>query len=244
MPEYIYGIVAEDSRPPSRRGIAGASLELIKSSDVAALVSKLRDDQLELGREEALEHANVLDAALAVGTILPMRFGTVMNDDEEVRERLLVPHAPELRQQLASLANMVEVHIRAMYERDQLLREVVYGNPEIARLRKSLRGQPEDATYYAQIRLGELVAEGVRRAQETDSRQLMDELAPLAAAVEIGEPDHERVALSASFLLERGRLEQFDAKVDRVAAAQAQRLRLKYTGPLPPQSFVTLEAGA
>jgi hypothetical protein len=131
-----------------------------------------------------------------------------------------------------------------MYQEDRLLQEVVSGNPEIARLRKSLRGQPSDATYYAQIRLGEMVAEAVRQAQESDSRRLVDELAPLAAAVDIGEPAHERVALSASFLLDRDRLEQFDAAVERVASDQAQRLRLKYTGPLPPQSFVQLAEGA
>jgi hypothetical protein len=241
--EYVYGIVAENLRPPSRRGMAGAQLRLVKSSGLAALVSALREDQLQLGREEALLHASVLDAALAQGTILPMRFGIVMASEEEVRERLLEHHSEELRAQLEQLAGKVEVHIRAMYEQDRLLHEVVRGNPEIAKLREQLSGQPADATYYAQIRLGEMVADAVRRAQETDSRILVDELAPLATAVEVGEPAHERVAMSASFLLDRDRLAQFDAAVDRVAAEQAQRMRLKYTGPLPPQSFVQLGEG-
>jgi hypothetical protein len=244
VPEYVYGIVGEVVRPPCRRGLAGAQLRLVKADGLAALVSRLRPDQLELGREEALLHATVLDAALARGTILPMRFGTVMKDEDEVRDRLLGAHAPALRDQLRQLAGKVEVHIRAMYEQDQLLREVVRANPEIAQLRASLQGQPDDATYYAQIRLGELVAEAVRQAQESDSRRLVDELSPLASAIDVGEPAHERVALTASFLLDRDRLEQFDAAVERVAAAQASRMRLKYTGPLPPQSFVQLEEGA
>jgi Gas vesicle synthesis protein GvpL/GvpF len=242
--EYIYGIVAEDQTVPKRRGIAGGALRLIKSQGLAALVSELREDQLQLGREEALLQASVLEDAMAAGTILPMRFGTVMQNADEVRERLLEPYADSLRAQLGELANKVEVHIRAMYQQDQLLQEVVHANPEIAKLREALRGKSTDATYYAQIRLGELVADAVRHAQESDSRRIVAELAPLATAVEVGEAAHERVAVSASFLLERERLDKFDEAVERIAKSQAERLRVKYTGPLAPQSFVQLQESA
>ena len=56
-------------------------------------------------------------------------------------------------------------------------------------------------------------------------------------AVEIGDPSHERVALSASFLVEREQLARFDETLEDVARAQAGRLRFKLTGPLPPHSF-------
>ncbi|HEY2436500.1 MAG TPA: GvpL/GvpF family gas vesicle protein, partial [Solirubrobacteraceae bacterium] len=56
------------------------------------------------------------------------------------------------------------------------------------------------------------------------------------------EPAHERIAADASFLVERERIAEFDAEVDRIGRAQAGRLRLKLTGPLPPHSFVRLAA--
>ncbi|MDQ6749432.1 MAG: GvpL/GvpF family gas vesicle protein, partial [Actinomycetota bacterium] len=58
--------------------------------------------------------------------------------------------------------------------------------------------------------------------------------------VESGEPGHERVALNASFLVERERMAEFDEAVDELGRARAGRLRLKYTGPLPAHSFVEL----
>jgi hypothetical protein len=52
------------------------------------------------------------------------------------------------------------------------------------------------------------------------------------------------MAFSASFLLERESLARFDAAVDHVGREQAERMRLKYAGPLPPHSFVALPTAA
>jgi hypothetical protein len=73
---------------------------------------------------------------------------------------------------------------------------------------------------------------------------MLEVLSPLALAVEIGQPSHERVALSASFLVERTRLEPFDTALEDLAKANAGRMRVKLTGPLPPHSFVQLAGAA
>jgi hypothetical protein len=52
------------------------------------------------------------------------------------------------------------------------------------------------------------------------------------------------VVITASFLIERARLATFDETLDRLAAEQAERMRFKYTGPLPPHSFVELSGSA
>ncbi len=240
MPEYVYAITEPGNRPPDSPGITGAKLRLIKSGGVAALVSQLRDHQPELGRDELLVHASVLEAALAGGTVLPMRFGTVMEDETAVRTRLLEANADALKEELDRLKDKVELRIRAVYDQESLLREIVQGDGEIARLRRALKGAPRDATYYNQIRLGELVAQAIERKRDLDAHDLVDQLSPVAEAVDVADAAHERVALNASFLVDRKRVPEFDAQLERVARAQADRMRVKYTGPLPPHSFVEL----
>ena len=39
-------------------------------------------------------------------------------------------------------------------------------------------------------------------------------------------------------------MERFDQVLEQIAAEQAERMRFKYTGPLPPHSFVELSGGA
>jgi hypothetical protein len=242
--EYVYGVVHASVKPPEETGIAGAPLRLIASGSAAALVSELPEDDLRFGREEAMTHARVLEAALAQGTVLPMRFGVVVADSDEVRDRVLTGHADELTAQLDQLEGKVEMAVRAVYEEEPLMREIVASHPEIARRQQALRGQPEDATYYERIGLGELVAEAIERTREQDANTMLEILSPLALAVEIGEPTHERVALSASFLVEREHVARFDDALEDVARGQSGRMRFKLTGPLPPHSFVQLAGAA
>jgi hypothetical protein len=238
--QYVYGIVEAGTAKPRGRGIGGASLRLVASEDAAALVSEIASRNVRLGRDELLLHSKVLERAHARGPVLPMRFGVVMSDDEEVRSRLLEEHGPELRVQLAEFTGKVEVRIRATYEEESLLREVLREHPQIASLREAVRGASEDATYYDRIRLGELVAAAIQRRREHDAQAIVDALAAAALAVEVGQPAHERVVVQASFLVDRARSAEFDAILDEVAGQYGGRIRFKYVGPLPPHSFVEL----
>ncbi len=238
--KYVYGVVPASASPPARAGIGGAALETIAFDATAAIVSDMPDGYLEAGREELMAHAEVLEDALEHGAVLPMRFGTVMGDGESVRRELLERHHDALASQLAKLEGKVELRVRAIFEEAALMREVVRENPEIAQLRAALRGRDDDATYYERIRLGELVAGAVERKRDAEGREILDALAPLALAVDTSALGHERVALNASFLVERGRIAQFDAAVDEIGRAREGRLRLKYIGPLPAHSFVEL----
>ena len=240
MALYVYGIVEARSRAPSERGIADAPLRLIEGDGSAALVSEIDGDRVRLGRDAVLRHARVLEQALELGPVLPMRFGVVMSGPEEVQTRLLEEHAEELRAQLTDFSGKVEIRIRAVYDEESLMHEVVRGNPEIASLREAVRAGSEDATYYDRIRLGEMVATGVERRRERDAEAIVDALAAGALAVEVGGPTHERVVVQASFLVERDRLAKFDQIVDDIAAGYGGGIRFKYTGPLPPHSFVEL----
>jgi hypothetical protein len=244
MAEYVYGIVEASAAEPTGTGIRNAPLRLIPGETAAALVSDLQGEELNFGREEAMTHARVLEEALSRGTVLPMRFGVVVADPDEVRERILDGHAAALAAQLEQLGGKVELAVRAVFEEEPLMREIVQANPEIARRRERLRGQPEDATYYERIGLGEMVAAAVERARENNAHTILEVLSPLALAVEIGQPSHERVVLSASFLVDRAGLDRFDQALEEIAAGQAGRIRFKLTGPLPPHSFVQLAGAA
>jgi gas vesicle protein GvpL/GvpF len=242
--KYVYGVVRPTGKLPEGPGIAGTPVQLIATDDIGALVSDLPDDELRLGREEIQAHTRVLDQALVQGTVLPMRFGVLMEGPDEVRHRLLEQHAGEISVQLEELSDKVEVNIRAVYDEQRLMGEIVRENEAIARLRQSLQGQPDDAAYYGRIQLGELVAEAVERTRERDVRTVIDSLVPPALAVEVGQQAHERVVLSGSFLVERHRLDELDVALETLASRQGGRMRFKYTGPLPPHSFVEFAGSA
>src|SRR5581483_6948058 len=225
---------------PQERGINDEPVSLVKADGLAALASDVPGEYLEAGRDELLTHSRVLERALESGTVLPMRFGVVMPDEEAVRGELLTPHRERLEAQLDEMDGKVEINIKGIYEEGAILAEVLAESPEASKLRESIRGKPEDATYYERIRLGELVSQGLDLKRAEDERAIVDRLLAHAVAVEVGAAVHERMAVNASFLVERDGLSAFDRAVDAIGEEQAGRIRLRYTGPLPPHSFVEL----
>lgn len=240
MAYYVYGIVEPSARTPRGKGVHGARVTLVRSEEVAVLVSDIGDGEVRLGREEVLVHSRVLEHAFANGTVLPMRFGIVMSSQEEIRSRLVDEYSAELREQLTELEGKVEIRIRATYDEEALMREVVRADQRIGSLRRALQGRPDNATYYERIRLGELVAGAVERRREQDAHAILDALAGVALAVAPTDTTHERIVFQASFLVERTRLAEFDQILDDVASRYGGLIRFKYTGPLPAHSFVEL----
>src|SRR4051794_27028678 len=158
--KYVYGVIrAGEESSPNLVGINDEPVLPVSSEGLAALTSDVPDEFLEAGRDELLTHSRVLEQALETGTVLPMRFGVVLPDEQSVRDELLAPPSEELEAQLRALDGKVEINIKALHDEETILREVLAEIPEAAELRESILGKPEDATYYERIRLGELIAQ-------------------------------------------------------------------------------------
>jgi len=243
--KYVYGVVR--ARRSSRRrqgGINDEPIKVVAQSGLGALTSDVPSGHLDAGRDELLTHAGVLERALKHGTVLPMRFGVVMRNEASVRDDLLNAHREELEAQLGQMDGKIEVNLKGIYDEEKILREVIGESTEVAALRDEIQRKPEDATYFERIRLGEFVTEALDRKRSEDERAILDRLLAHAVAVEVGEPIHERMAVNASFLVERERQGAFDGALDELAAEQGGRIQFKYTGPLPPHSFVELSVEA
>jgi Gas vesicle synthesis protein GvpL/GvpF len=241
---YVYGVRKPSRSTISSTGIGGAELRQIESGGVAALVSELPQRQLELGKDALTTHARVLEKALEQGTVLPMRFGVVLESPDEVQSRVLDAHQDELREQLDQFEGKVELRVRAIYDEQQLMREIVTEDREIAKLRERVRRTNDDASYFDRIRLGELVALAIDAKRDHDTNAIIPRLEEHANAAVLSEPSHERMAFNASFLVDRDRIGEFDRAVDDIGRQQADRMRLKYIGPLPPHSFAELNTTA
>lgn len=239
----VYGVVRAGSVPPlDATGVEGAPVSGVEAGALEALVGHVAEVPVRATRASLTAYRDVLAEAAERATVVPARFGTVMTE-VGVREELLERRGDELAELLARLEGKVELSVRAVYDEEALLREVVAASPEVGALRRRTLGVPAEAGYYDRIRLGELVAAGVERRRAVDAARILEALRPLAEDVSTGEALIERVALNASFLVERGRVERFDRELERVSAELAPRLAIRCVGPLPPYSFAELRSG-
>src|SRR5919201_3578878 len=143
--KYVYGVVrARRGSRPRLAGIYDKPVKVVARDGLGALVSDVPDGPIDAGRDELLAHSHVLERALERGVVLPMRFGVVMPSEQAVREALLAAHEAELRTQLDEMEGKVELNVKAIYEEQTILREVLAENPEVAELRRLLEGKPEE----------------------------------------------------------------------------------------------------
>jgi hypothetical protein len=243
---YVYGVMAaRDQAAISVGGVEKAEVRTVEHGGLAALVSTLEADALAAARE-VRAHWRVLEEASKSATVLPVRFGTVMEGDDAVRRRLLEPNGEALTGLLAELAGRVQLNVSGDYDEDGLLREIVRASPTIAALRERVKKVSETAGYYDRIKMGELVATEVGRRREEDTALALERLEPLAATARVEEPSTPNAAFKLAFLVESGAVDKFSEAVGKLREELGGRVALRYVGPLPPYSFADtdLSAGA
>ena len=240
-PVYVYGVVpAPELKDVLVKGVEDADVRGVRHERLAALISELRSDELKAARE-VRAHWRVVEEAARTATVLPARFGTVMESEDAVRRQLLAPNAERLTELFRTVAGRVQLNVKGEYDEAKLMRQVVADSPAVAAMRDRLRELPDAAGYYSRIRLGELVAAAVEERRAADTQLALATLAPLAADSREEQAAGPRTAFNLAFLVERKAEPEFTEAVDGLAAVLAERIAIRYVGPLPPYSFAQAE---
>lgn len=234
MALYVYGIMRAGD---ASQAADGGDLDVVEHGGLGALVRPTAGDEHRLRSSTVLAHANVLQAAFEHGPVLPMRLGITMPDAETVVTELLGVQAAALTSRLDALEDRAEMQVKAIYPEEPLLRSILDGDPALKRAVQRNRQLPAAATHFEQIRVGEAIAKAVEARQAADSEALLKALRPLAIAVSVAAPHHERAVLNAAFLLDADAVSRFDAALERLSEERSGQIEFKLIGPLPAYSF-------
>jgi len=164
----------------------------------------------------------------------------VARDDQDVREKLLRREHDALLEHLAYVHERVELELKLLWNRDRLFAEIAEERDDIRRLRDVVTNRPPDSAYFERIQLGELTNAAIIEKRERDAEAILDELSPLAVDVQVNRLLTDMMVLNASFLVDKGRVKEFDREVQRLGELHAERLIFQYLGPLPPYSFISI----
>jgi hypothetical protein len=243
-PVYVYGVMRG-----SLAGVFGAGgvgtppgpVRTVEAAGLSAIVSDVPGDWRAAGRADAERHDRILGRLAQSHTVVPLRFGTVLESDAAIREHLLEDRAQDLAALLDRLEGRVQMSVKAYYLDQALLRAVLQRHPQLKRRSDDLEGRPVVATQNERIALGRDVADAVLQQRELDQRELLEELAGAAEETRLDAPASERQALALQLLVEERRRPRLDAAVERVSHAHRDRFAFRYVGPIPPYSFCDLE---
>lgn len=241
-PTYVYGVAATPPRGAALGdGVGGSAVEVIEHGGLAALTSPLRQESLTA--KDVRAHWSVLERAFAEGTVLPVRFGTVLESEAAVRERLLDANAERLSGLLHDLEGLVQLNVKGRYDEEVLLREIVSTSPRVAALREQLKDLPTGAAPAQQLELGRLVEAEIERRRVQDAAIAHERVAPVAAAVREEQAGHP-VAFNLAVLVPSAREPQLSAVVTELGTTFGERIRIRYVGPMAPFSFADADLGS
>ena len=244
---YVYCVgpalpSGNDVPPFSSPGIGGRGdvVRTLEYGDLAAVVSDSPTMRYEISRENLTAHQRVVEEAMTRSDVLPVSFGTVADGDDAVRDKLLKRKFDELHRTLQYVRGRVELGLTALWNRERLFSEIVAEDDEIRALRDSAAGQHPDATYYQRIELGQRTEAAVNLKCDREADAILEALRPLAVETKLNPNVTDMMILNAAFLVDKAREQAFDAEVQALHEAQAERLVFRYVGPLPPYNFVNL----
>jgi hypothetical protein len=241
---YLYGIVAADQVPDIGGGIpdGSAAVRGLGVDGLVGLVGAYDGPGFsELPKEDILRlliiHQQVLEKVTGEYPVLPARFGTLLESEDEVI-RALSHFRALLRAALNDVGGGVEVDLSATWDLPHILNEV-RGLPGLAEVVG--QGDEEDDQLALKLRVGRLVQEQVEERRDQYRRRVVGELVRHARDAQPNPRPGEDIVFNVAFLVDRADLAAFDAAVDRLGAEHEGRLSLRYVGPLPPYSFGTVD---
>ncbi|MFC7494237.1 MULTISPECIES: GvpL/GvpF family gas vesicle protein [unclassified Nocardioides] len=238
---FVYGVVrARDAEGvvDELTGLDGSPVEFVVAGPLAAAVTTVAVDRPPGRRAELLAYQSVLDVLAETGPIAPVRFGSMLPDGDAVVEELLGPGQDGFVAFLDDLEGRRQYNLRATYVEEAVLADLVTTDPEIKALREYTRDLPEDAAFQERARLGELVYHAMQDRSGFDSDWLLDAVAPLAVEHVVRTPPSPTQVLDVALLVDDARAEELVARLEELAEAVHERIRMRLLGPLAPYDFV------
>ena len=229
---YVYGVVrARDGADLDLEGVGDppAEVRLLASESVAAAVSTIPEDFV-IDEAAARAHLQVLIGLLDQGPVIPVRLGTIGDDEDGVRAEVLDVARAELVQRLDSLDGLVELHVDADDDEAEAIAAVAAAAP---------RSTFPTLDLESRIAIGEEVASLLIAHRQRLADAVLQQLRPLAVrdAPRSVINTAEDPVLRWAFLVPVADVGKFDEAVMGIQEDNPT-LSIRYVGPLPAAHFV------
>ncbi|MFA5816225.1 MAG: GvpL/GvpF family gas vesicle protein [Bacteroidales bacterium] len=242
--KYIYGIIRHAGPldyGPIGMGKRADVVYGIHFNDISAIVSNSPVIQYEARRVNMIAHEEVLEEAMKQFTVLPVRFSTISehNDDSGIL-RILEKDYKKFDDLLSKMDGKKELGLKVLAQEAAIYESIIEKYDEIRSLRGKLINLPVDKTHYQRMKIGEMVAEALKKETGNYKSIILDVLNPLADDVKINDNYGELMILNAAFLIKNTAEPAFDKAVNDLDEKYGRFMTFKYVGTLPPYNFVNL----
>jgi hypothetical protein len=242
----VYGFIStNEQKTLGLIGIEQGEVLTFPHQDIAAVVSELPLIQFNsLPKETLLRnlavHQAVIERVMKSHKIIPMKFGTVVQGEEEIK-RLLKKGYEQIKANLREMANKIELDVAALWSDLNPVLKEIGEEEEIKRIKEQVASEPPDQVFETKIKVGKMVKASLDKKRDQNASQILNTLRKEAEDHRSHDIMDDSMVMNVAFLIKEDHEELFESKVHQLDEQYKGRINFRIVGPLPPYSFSTLE---
>lgn len=234
---FGYGILYAGSlKKESLNSSVLTSLALFEEGSLAMLCGEI-EEGLGATQESMRRYTDTLCQVIRQTTVIPLRFGTLFDKEEEIRQ-VLKKEKKAYTRLLQRLDNKIEIELKVWWKKE-CFSSTMLKNKRLSKWKKAL--EQGDGQGFDVVEFGKAIQEVADHERLELGKAFLASLRPLAAENLIKEPTDEYQAFDGVFLVERQNEEAFDQAVGVLYGRYSENMMFKYTGPWAPHHFINAE---
>jgi len=217
----------------------------ISFQDIAAVVKDSEIVDYSHMPKDALarllvSHQQLIEKVMTRHTIIPMRLGTFVQSNEEVK-KILASGYRTIKDIFGRVKDTVEIDVVATLNDFNSFLQEISEQQEIKQLKQSLLCKKGGVTVDDQMKVGVLVKRYLDKRKVDYADQIQAALSIVCDSFKAHDLMDDKMVLNTAFLLNHNRQKDFERRVEEVNNEFEEKLNFRCVGPLPPYSFYTLE---
>ena len=245
---YVYGIIKTSS--PQEFGAIGidngqpADVVTRGFKELAAVISHspwMVYDTLAKEKvvKDLVTHQFVIEQVMQRFTILPVKFGTMLESEDEVSQFLGQGYAL-LNQLLDKMEGKIELDLVVWWEMPAILAALSHRDSQLQAMQQELAQKGEQVTTEEKARLGQCIQQALQAEKARVHALILQTLKPVTEDVRLHDQLSDKMLLNAAFLLEKKNEQSFSVLLDMLDQQLEKNVNFRVVGPLPPYNFSTL----
>ncbi len=269
--KYIYSIIKNPQETQvsntfrlseSTLGINNRDVILVSYRDIAAAVSNTHLVNFdEFDKKEFTQlvtvHDRVNSDLMKQHDVIPMRFGMIAKNREEIRNILAKAYI-QFKAALERVAGKAEFVVQVFWNEKDILEKLVQENAEIQKLKKEVESKGKILGFSSKIKLGKRIFEAIELRRKEYTADILGNLTASFPDFSAGplrqssseasklldtnnkEGASKEMIMNYSFLIGKTEELTLEFQLNKLAEKYKDELKFKYIGPMAAYSFAVI----
>ena len=247
--KYIYGIMNSGEHLFYAEGLFKmygiGRVYTVSYQDISAVVS---DTEMfdcahilkDVIARRLIGHQKVIEEIMPEHTVIPMRLGMTVSNENEVRD-ILDKGYNLIKDIFKKIDGKIEIDVVATWSDFVSILKEVGEDKEVKELKVAILSGAKKVTVDDQMKIGLMIKNHMERKREEYALRIQTALNGMGERIKTHELMDEKMVANFAFLIDKQMQEDFYKKIEELNAGFNEKLNFRCVGPLPPYSFYTLE---